>query len=162
MGSLYKLGRIRRYILIFFILVAAIISLPLRNHITRNVDERMNAVNQLILEKTGLIIKYDSLSPSILSSIYIRGITVFNADNEEILEISKAKVGFKILSLLKLDIQNGISNVVVDGISLDLAKLELLVKKLNFPIVKQLLQNITQSIWKIPTMPSLTKKILCA
>lgn len=132
MGSLYKLGRIRRYILIFFILVAAIISLPLRNHITRNVDERMNAVNQLILEKTGLIIKYDSLSPSILSSIYIRGITVFNADNEEILEISKAKVGFKILSLLKLDIQNGISNVVVDGISLDLAKLELLVKKLNF------------------------------
>lgn len=131
MGSLYKLGHIRKYILLFLILLALIFSLPLRNTMSRIIDKRVTDISSLIYEKTGLIIKYQSLSPSILSSISMKGISVYNSQQEQILEIQKAKIGFKLSKLIKLDIQNGISSILVDGITIDLDNIEKIVKSLN-------------------------------
>ncbi len=134
MGSLYKLGHIRKYILLFLILIALIISVPLRNSMSDLFDKKVNAFTTFIYNKTGLIIKYQSLSPSILSNISMKGIKVYNSQEEEILEIKKAKIGFKIGELLKLDIQNGISSVLLDGIRIDLDNIEKLVKSLNLKL----------------------------
>lgn len=134
MGSLYKLGRIRKYILLFLILIALIVSVPLRNSMSDLFDKKVKDITSLLYKQTGLTIKYQSLSPSILSSISMKGISVYNSQDEEILEIKKAKVGFKLSKLLKLDIQNGISHVLLDGIRLDLDNLEKLLLSLNLQL----------------------------
>lgn len=136
MGSLYKLGRIRKYILFFLILIALLVSVPLRNSMSNLFDKKVKDITSLLYKQTGLTIKYQSLSPSILSSISMKGISVYNSQDEEILEIKKAKVGFKLSKLLKLDIQNGISHVLLDGIRLDLDNLEKLLLSLNLQLGK--------------------------
>ena len=132
MGSLYKLGRIRSYILIILILLAMVISLPLRNAIQKNVDTKLSSLSSYIFEKTGFKITYESLSPSILSNIYIRDITIYDKDDNKVLEVSKANIGFKLFRLVKKDIQNGISSIVVDGIKIDVDELTYLFEGLDF------------------------------
>ncbi|MCR5188706.1 MAG: translocation/assembly module TamB [Treponema sp.] len=98
---------------------------------TRLLDKKVNALSSFIFDKTGLVVKYQSLSPSILSSISMKNISVYDSQNVEILEIKKAKIGFKLSELLKLDIQKGISSVLLDGIKIDMDNLEKIIKSLN-------------------------------
>ena len=105
--------------MILLALVALFISAPVRKAIAKGVDERFGFMSSFFKDKTGLSITYESLSPSILSSFYIRNINVYDEDKNLVLTISKTKVNYSILSLLRNDMQKGISSIVVDGINLD-------------------------------------------
>ena len=120
MGSLYKNGRVRNYIMIFLVLVALIISVPVKKMITGTVNARISEFTDLLYEKTGLTISYKALSPSILSSFYIYDITVLDKDEAQLLYINKTKVTYSLINLLHHDFQKGVSNIVIDGINLDL------------------------------------------
>ena len=128
MGSLYKNGRVRSYIMILLVFVALFISAPVRKVIANRVDERVGFMSSFFKDKTGLSITYESLSPSVLSSFYIRNINVYDEDKNIVLKITKTKVNYSILSLLRKDMQRGISSIVVDGIDLDV---DVLVNILN-------------------------------
>ncbi len=128
MGSLYKNGRVRSYIMILLVFVALFISAPVRKVIATRVDERVGFMSSFFKDKTGLSITYESLSPSVLSSFYIRNINVYDEDKNIVLKITKTKVNYSILSLLRKDMQRGISSIVVDGIDLDV---DVLVNILN-------------------------------
>ena len=137
MGSLYKLGRIRIYILVFLIFLAFFLSIPLRKSVNGMFDKKMNALTSFVKEKTGLVVKYESLSPSIITGISVRGISLYDLENNEILQVNKAKISFKLSKLLKLDIQQGISSVLVDGIKVDVDKIVNLLKVLNISFDSQ-------------------------
>ena len=105
--------------MILLALVALFISAPVKKAIAKGVDERFNFMSSFFKDKTGLSITYESLSPSVLSSFYIRNINVYDDDKNLVLKISKTKVNYNILSLIRNDMQKGISSIVVDGIDLD-------------------------------------------
>ena len=128
MGSLYKNGRVRSYIMILLAFVALFISAPVRKVIANRVDERVGFMSSFFKDKTGLSITYESLSPSLLSSFYIRNINIYDEDKNIVLKITKTKVNYSILSLLRKDMQRGISSIVVDGIDLDVDVLQDLMK----------------------------------
>ena len=119
MGSLYKNGRIRNYIMIFLVLVALIISVPVKKMITGSVNARITEFTDLLYEKTGLTITYKSLSPSILSSFYIYDITLLDKEDAQLLYINKTKISYNLINLLHHDFQKGLSSIIVDGINLD-------------------------------------------
>ena len=123
MGSLYKNGRVRSYIMIFLAVFALIISAPVKKAITRSVNDRIKGFTTMLHDATGLSLSFGSLSPSILSNFYIHNIRVFNDSGEQLLTINKTRISYSIINLLRKDLQKGISSVVVDGINLDVDEL---------------------------------------
>ncbi len=131
MGSLYKNGRVRSYIMILLVLAALLISAPVKKIITSGVNERINGFTTLLHEKTGLSISYEKLSPSLLSNFYIHNIKVFDDEGNQLLSVNKTRVTYSIFNLLKKDLQKGISSVVIDGINLDVDELVKLAEKFS-------------------------------
>ena len=66
MGSLYKSGRIRSYIMILLVITALLIAAPIKKLITTGVNDRITSFTTLLHDKTGLSISYEKLSPSLL------------------------------------------------------------------------------------------------
>ena len=118
MGSLYKNGRVRSYIMILLAVTALLISAPVKKAITHGVNDRINGFTKMLHDTTGLSISYEKLSPSLLSNFYIRNIRVFDDDGNQLLAISKTRVTYSIINLIRKDLQRGISSVIVDGINL--------------------------------------------
>ena len=129
MGSLYKNGRVRSYIMILLALLALLISAPVKKAITRGVNDRIRGFTTMLHDMSGLSISYESLSPSLLSNFFIHNIKVFDDGGNQLLSISKTKVSYSIINLLKKDLQKGISSVVIDGITLDLDELVNIISK---------------------------------
>ncbi len=90
--------------------------------ITEQVNDRLNSFSSLLHEKTGFSISYDKLSPSILSSFYIRGIRLYDGE-KQLLSIDKTKVTYSILNVIRGNFQKGISSIIVDGINIDVYEL---------------------------------------
>ncbi|MCR4743278.1 MAG: hypothetical protein K5866_10475, partial [Treponema sp.] len=93
----------------------------MHNRIVKFADKITENLLTKLEEQTNLKISYKKLSPSILSSVNINEISISNENSLQIIVIDKVKFNYKLLKLLKLDISNGISNIVIDGISVDLA-----------------------------------------
>ncbi len=131
MGSFYRNGRVRSYIMILLVLMALLISLPVKKIITRSVNDRINDFTGMLHDTTGLNISYQKLSPSILSNFYIHNISIYDDQGNQLLAISKTKITYSLFNLIKKDLQRGISNVVIDGITLDVDELAAIASKFN-------------------------------
>ena len=123
MGILYSRKRIRSYVLILLAIISLIIAGPVRSKLNSFVDRKLSDFTDYIHQTTGLSISYKSLSPSILSNLYIRGIDIYDDNGLSILTVEKTRVNYNIFKLLHGDFNSGITNVVVDGIVLDVEKL---------------------------------------
>ena len=126
MGTLYSSKRIRSYVLILLAIISLIIAGPVRSKLNSFTDKKLSELTAFIHEKTGLSIKYKSLSPSILSNLYIRGIDIYDDDGSSVLTIERTRINYNLLKVIHGDFNSGISNVVVDGIVLNIEKLLLL------------------------------------
>lgn len=131
MGSLYRNGRVRSYIMILLVITALLIAAPVKKIITGGVNERITGFTRLLHEKTGLNISYERLSPSILSNFYIHHINVYDDTGNQLLSVNKTRITYSILNILKKDLQKGISSVVIDGINLDVDELFNLINRFN-------------------------------
>ncbi len=108
--------------MILLVFTALLISSPVKKLITERVNNRLDAFTSLLYDKTGLSITYDKLSPSILSSFYIRGIRLYDGE-KQLLSIDKTKVSYSILNVIRGNVQKGISSIIVDGINIDVYEL---------------------------------------
>lgn len=131
MGSFYRNGRVRSYIMILLVITALLIAAPVKKVITRGVNDRINSFTTLLHDTTGLSISYERLSPSILSNFFIHNIRIYDDSGNQLLSISKTRVTYSIINLLKKDLQKGISSLLIDGITLDVDELVLLSSKFS-------------------------------
>ncbi len=131
MGSFYRNGRVRSYIMILLAIAALLIAAPVKKVITRGVNDRINSFTTMLHDTTGLSITYERLSPSILSNFYIHNIRIYDDSGNSLLSISKTRVTYSLLNLIKKDLQKGISSVIVDGITLDVDELVLIMSRFN-------------------------------
>ena len=120
MGIVYNSKRVRSYIMIFLVVLSFFLVFPIKKGLMSFIDNKVTVVTDMIYEKTGLKISYKSLSPSVLTSFYVKNISIFNDEGKNVLDIDNVHVNYNIFKLIKLDIKNGINNVVLDGINLDL------------------------------------------
>ena len=101
MGSLYKNGRVRSYIMILLVITALLIAAPIKKLITNGVNDRIMGFTTLLHDKTGLSISYQKLSPSILSNFYIHNIRVFDDEGNQLLSVNKTRVSYSLFNLIK-------------------------------------------------------------
>ena len=130
MGFLYKSGRVRSFILIFLTLLALVVSIPVGNHFISLINNSITKVLDDIQKETGLKISYKSMSPSLLKNVYIRQIEI-SSDNGNLLSIENVKAGIKISELLKKNLQNGISYVLIDGVNIEVSRLVQFIQKIQ-------------------------------
>ncbi len=118
MGGLY-IQRIKKYVFISLVVVSVLISVPVRNKLVKFAGLYINSLSNQIKQRTGLQLSYTSLSPSLLSNFSMRGISFVDENGRNVLSIRRIKIDYKIFSLLRGDIQNGIKNFLIDGIDID-------------------------------------------
>ena len=106
--------------MILLVILTVLIVVPVRNHIISYAQKQLEVFREFVYDTTELYFSFDSLSPSVLSGVYVRNINFYDKNNNSVLAISKTKVGLKLSKLIKKDIQNGIYSVIVDGIFLDI------------------------------------------
>lgn len=131
MGFLYKLGRIRSYILIILFFVAFIISGPVKRKVTSAVDAQLSILTKTLHDSTGISIVYKSMSPSILSNFLIKEIHLMDDDNKQYVSVERAKISFSLGKLIKRDMYNVVSAVTIEGIDLDVDRIINLVNKVQ-------------------------------
>lgn len=130
MGFLYKSGRVRSFILIFLTLLALVVSIPVGNHFISLINNGITKVLDDIQKETGLKISYKSMSPSLMKNVCIRQIEI-SSDNGNLLSIENVKAGIKISELLKKNLQNGISYVLIDGVNIEVSRLVQFIRKIQ-------------------------------
>jgi len=118
-----KFLTVRKIILSVLIGIACIFVYPLHKQLTYYAQNSAVKFKTQMEEEIGLKISYKRLSPSILSTLVVSGITVNNLDNEKIVTIEKTKISFKLFRLLKGDFQRGFSSVTIDGVDIDITEL---------------------------------------
>ena len=100
--------------IIFLFIIAAVFAFlqPLYRVMNRILSEFGDEYLALLAEKTGLSVSYESLSPSILTGISIKGIVVSDAENgEEILTVDNAVAAYSLKKLLDKDFQNAFTGI---------------------------------------------------
>ena len=118
---------------IFFLLisVAALFVKPVYDRMNVRISRSVNSFSNMLVEKTGLTIRYSSFSPSILSSFYINDIELYDSYGNLLLTAGKSKVSYSLKKLLSFDgrIDEIISNILVDGVEIEVSALTSVLKE---------------------------------
>lgn len=86
-------------------------------------EEIVKGLSSDLYEKTGLYFIYDTLSPSILSKISVKSIVFYDGDDNTVLSVDKISIDYNIFRLIGGSLSDGIRNIVVDGIELNLTEI---------------------------------------
>ncbi len=116
---------------IFFILVsaAAFLVRPVYEEISRGVLLYARELKENVENQFSIRISYKSLSPSVLSSVNVRGVYITTTDDEQIASVNKIRLDYKLLRLLKGDFAGGFSSLVIDGVDVSGSNLTELIKR---------------------------------
>lgn len=109
-------------IFIFLTITALIVSRPIYKKLENAVYKYTNQLIQMVYENTGIVLSYESFSPSILASFKINDITARDENGAEIATINKVMIDYRLLSLLTGDISSFIRGVKVDGVTVNINK----------------------------------------
>lgn len=115
--------KVRIAVFIVLIVLAIILVVPTHKRLVSFADSFVSGISTQLEEQTGLKLTYSSLSPSILSTFSISDINLSDQDGNSIISINKTKVNYNIIDLLKKNLQKGINNITIDGISLDVDRM---------------------------------------
>ena len=118
-------SRLRKSVIaVLVFLTMLFLSLRFMTPVYKTVDSLMTQAESRFLSefsaRTHLGISYDSLSPSLFSSIKIRNIRIFEiATGEDLLFIKNVVFRFNIFRIVSKDIEHAFSRLVISGVTLD-------------------------------------------
>lgn len=119
-----KISALRRSLCIFIFLAVTLASfLAVRPLLIRLSETVTGCARRLCLsfeETTGLSVGYESLSPSILTGLRIKGIVLRDvSDGKTVVEIRRATLRYRLSGLLSRDFSRACRDLTVDGFTLD-------------------------------------------
>lgn len=113
-----------------FLIIIAIFMVVVRP-LYKKVDKTVRALEEQAINnfenKTGLLISYKSLSPSILSGIVLNGIVLKDSQTqEEILSIKKTSIYYKLSNLIHGDIENAFTKLAIKNVTINFSEEKIL------------------------------------
>ena len=120
MRKFSKITKLSILIFFLFLVIATVFTRPLYKSLKGSVVYYTDSLRNFVKDKTGLVISYERFSPSILSSFFIKGISVNDSSENSFGKIKSVKINYRILSLLKGDFSNFIKNVSISGVTVHL------------------------------------------
>lgn len=106
----------------FLLILAVVFSVlrPVYSYINRTLRAAEQKYLGILEDRTGLSVSYRSLSPSILSGIRLRGISIKSAaTGEEILSIGKAHLGYSLPRLLRGDMDRAFTRLSINDVTFE-------------------------------------------
>ena len=123
MKKLSLITKICIVIFLFIISVAILLSVPMYKRLSKIVDKYSELLINQISENTGLSVSYDSISPSVLASLGVKGINVSDKNGRIIASIKNTHIKYKILPLLKQNYNSILKGISINGIDLNVVEL---------------------------------------
>lgn len=113
--------------------IAVILAVPLYNHVSVKLRNSVENVSKTIVDKTGILVSYKSLSPSIFNGLNIRGVILYDEDIElPLCQIKRINLRYSLGDFFKGKGIAAIKDLTIDGFTLDVNK------TLNEDIVQKL------------------------
>ncbi len=131
MKKLSLITKICILIFLFIISVAILLSVPMYKRLSKIVDKYSEQLITQVAEQTGLIVSYESISPSVLAYLGIKGIKVNDKKGRTIASIKNTNIKYKILPLLKQNYNSILKGIAVNGVDLNVVELIDFVKEFN-------------------------------
>ena len=126
-----KFGRVRRTIFITLLLVAFVMAFPVQMGLSHYARKAVLNFKSKLQSEYGIEVTYKSLSPSILANFSVKDVFVSETDGEDLLQIDRIKISYRLIPILKGNYQKGFGNIVIDGIRLDIDQLLNLIQKVS-------------------------------
>ena len=131
MKKLSLITRICITIFLFIISVAILLSVPMYRRLEKIVDKYSDQLVEQVSQKTGLIISYESISPSILAYLGVKGIKVCDRDGNIVAQIKNTNIKYKLLPLLKKNYDSILKGITINGVDLNIPELIDFVKEIS-------------------------------
>ena len=131
MKKLSLITKICISIFLLLISVALLLSVPLYRRLDKIIDKYSDSLVNQISEKTGLVISYESISPSILAYLGIKGIKLSDTQGRVVAQIKNTHIKYKILPLLKKNYDSILKGVSINGVDLNIMELIDFIEELN-------------------------------
>ncbi|MBE6353548.1 translocation/assembly module TamB domain-containing protein [Treponema sp.] len=109
-------------ILIFLLILTAVFFAlrPFYRTVNLTFDRYEKKLNSYLSEKTGLLLTYESMSPSILTGIRIKGIAVQDVSTgEKILTINRVNINYSIREFIRKDLDHAFTEFSVFDVNFD-------------------------------------------
>jgi len=131
MKKLSLITKICIIIFLFIISMAILLSVPMYKRLSRIMDNYSELLINQVAEETGLILSYESISPSILAYLGVKGINVKDKEGRTILSVKNTHIKYKILPLLKKNYNSILSGIAINGVDLNVVELIDFIKEFN-------------------------------
>ncbi len=131
MKKLSLITKISIAIFLFIISTAIILSVPMYQRLGKIVDKYSNLLVNEVSERTGLVISYESISPSVFAYLGIKGIKVSDKYGRTISSIKNTHIKYKILPLLKRNYDSILKGITINGVDLNVVELIDFLKEFN-------------------------------
>ena len=110
-------------IIIFLFIMALVLSIPVYKRLETIVDKYTEKFCEQIKDTTGLTVSYDSISPSVLAYLGIKGIKAIDGQGRVIAEVKNTHIKYKLMPLLKGEYNSIIRGVSINGVNVDIPAL---------------------------------------
>ncbi|MCQ2572376.1 MAG: hypothetical protein MJ182_00595 [Treponema sp.] len=116
---------------IFFVLLSCAVLLvrPVYKRLAQEVSSYARNIKESFEEQFSMKISYKALSPSVLSAVSFKDVTVTSLSGDEIALIKKIRLDYKLWKLIRGDFANGFKSFVVDGAHVSGSELALLIQE---------------------------------
>ena len=118
-------------IFLFIISVAILLSVPMYKRLNKIVDKYSDKLVNEVAEKTGLVVSYEAISPSVLAYLGIKGIKVCDSQGRVIAQIKNTHIKYKILPLLKKNYDSILKGITINGVDLNIMELVDFIKEFS-------------------------------
>ena len=88
MKKLTLITRISIAIFLFIMILALALAIPVYKRLETIIDKYTSQICEQVTERTGLTISYDSISPSVLAYLGIKGIKVSDSQGKVLVDVS--------------------------------------------------------------------------
>ncbi len=131
MKKLSLITKICIIIFLFIFSIAILLSVPMYKRLNKIVDKYSNLLVSQVAQKTGLIVSYEAISPSVLAYLGVKGISVNDKEGRSIISVKNTHIKYKILPLLKKDYNSILKGISINGVDLDIVELIDFIKDFN-------------------------------
>lgn len=107
------------FIFLFLLGVSNRFLLPVYNRVGKQIQKTVETFKLSVKDKTGLVISYKSLSPSVLSGISINGITLLDSESgKQVAYIGRLSLGYALKAIFAKDFKAGAKSLVLRDVEI--------------------------------------------
>ena len=123
MKKLSLITRISVTIFLFLIMLALALAIPVYKRLETIVDRYTEKICAQVKDATGLTVSYESISPSILAYLGIKGIKAEDSQGRTVVNVKNTNIKYKLLPLLKGHYESIVKGVSINGVDINVSAL---------------------------------------